>query len=41
MEATRSFRKICPEDPVRYDFALTRVAMFEGMEAIHNWRQWA
>lgn len=39
LEATQSFRNICPDDPVRYDFALTRVAMFEGMEAIEEWRE--
>jgi uncharacterized protein (TIGR02757 family) len=38
-EATAAFRRIRPEDPVRYDFALTRVAMCEGMEAIRNWRR--
>jgi uncharacterized protein (TIGR02757 family) len=27
MEVTEAFRRICPEDPVRYDFALTRAAM--------------
>ncbi|MBS3764490.1 MAG: TIGR02757 family protein [Planctomycetes bacterium] len=34
LEVTAAFRKICPEDPVRYDFALTRAAMLEGMESI-------
>ncbi len=28
VEVTESFRKICPEDPVKYDFALTRASMF-------------
>jgi uncharacterized protein (TIGR02757 family) len=27
MEITRAFRKIAPEDPVRYDFALTRLGI--------------
>jgi len=27
MEITDGFRRFCPEDPVRYDFALTRVGM--------------
>ena len=27
MEITEGFRRVCPEDPVRYDFALTRVGM--------------
>lgn len=27
LEVTAKFRKICPEDPVRYDFALTRLGI--------------
>jgi uncharacterized protein (TIGR02757 family) len=27
LEITEGFRRFCPEDPVRYDFALTRVGM--------------
>lgn len=27
LEITEGFRRICPEDPVRYDFALTRASM--------------
>ncbi|MDO8520144.1 MAG: TIGR02757 family protein [Deltaproteobacteria bacterium] len=27
MEITEAFRKICPEDPVRYDFTLTRLGI--------------
>lgn len=27
MEITRGFREICPEDPVKYDFALTRLGI--------------
>jgi uncharacterized protein (TIGR02757 family) len=27
LEITNGFRRFCPEDPVRYDFALTRVGM--------------
>ena len=27
MEVTEAFRSICPDDPVRYDFALTRLGM--------------
>ncbi|HNR33074.1 MAG TPA: TIGR02757 family protein [Candidatus Hydrogenedentes bacterium] len=27
IEATAGFRRVCPEDPVRYDFALTRMGM--------------
>jgi uncharacterized protein (TIGR02757 family) len=26
-EITEGFRQICPEDPVKYDFALTRLGM--------------
>jgi len=29
-EITEQFRRICPEDPVRYDFALTRPGIIEG-----------
>ncbi|ACL05148.1 conserved hypothetical protein [Desulfatibacillum aliphaticivorans] len=29
LEASRAFGRICPEDPVRYDFALTRISMAE------------
>ncbi len=28
LEVTGKFRAICPEDPVKYDFALTRASMF-------------
>ena len=31
MEITDNLRKICPDDPVRYDFALTRPGIREGM----------
>ena len=27
METTAAFRGICPDDPVRYDFALTRLGI--------------
>ena len=27
VEVTEAFRRICPEDPVRYDFALTRLGI--------------
>ena len=37
IEATEAFRALCPEDPVRYDFALTRVSMYEGTEALQRW----
>ncbi len=31
-EVTRGFARLCPEDPVRYDFALTRFGIREEME---------
>ncbi len=31
LEITESFRKICPEDPVRYDFVLTRFGIRDDM----------
>lgn len=30
-EITRAFARFAPEDPVRYDFALTRIGILEGM----------
>ena len=35
-EVTAAFRSVCPEDPVRYDFALTRAGIHPdvGMEAL-------
>ena len=30
-ELTNGFRRVCPEDPVRYDFALTRLPIHEGL----------
>ncbi len=35
MEITEGFRRFCPEDPVRYDFALTRVGM-QGDSSFHE-----
>jgi uncharacterized protein (TIGR02757 family) len=32
LEITEGFRRFCPEDPVRYDFALTRVGMGGDVE---------
>jgi uncharacterized protein (TIGR02757 family) len=32
VEITESFRTICREDPVRYDFALTRLGIREGVD---------
>lgn len=29
IEVTRAFQKICPEDPVRYDFALTKASIVQ------------
>lgn len=31
LEVTEGFRKICPEDPVKYDFALTRLGIRKGL----------
>jgi uncharacterized protein (TIGR02757 family) len=33
MEVTRAFKKVAPEDPVRYDFALTRLGIRRDMYA--------
>ena len=35
MEITRSFRRFAPEDPVRYDFALTRLGIRQE-ESVHS-----
>ncbi|MHC4663623.1 MAG: DUF2400 family protein, partial [Planctomycetota bacterium] len=32
VEITEVFRKICPEDPVKYDFALTRLGIRDDMD---------
>ena len=32
MEITDAFRRISPDDPVRYDFALTRLGIREEMD---------
>lgn len=32
LEVTEGFRRICPEDPVRYDFTLTRLGIGEGRQ---------
>jgi uncharacterized protein (TIGR02757 family) len=32
LEITDAFRAICPEDPVRYDFSLTRLGIREGVD---------
>lgn len=33
LEITEGFRTICPEDPVRYDFAITRLGIRKEMDA--------
>ena len=41
-EITESFRRYSPDDPARYDFALTRVGMRGGSEQVSdrgNWRE--
>jgi uncharacterized protein (TIGR02757 family) len=32
LEITRAFSEICPEDPVRYDFVLTRFGIRRDMD---------
>lgn len=32
IEITEAFRTICPEDPVKYDFSLTRLGIREGVD---------
>ena len=32
-EITAAFRAVCPEDPVRYDFALTRIGILKACTA--------
>jgi uncharacterized protein (TIGR02757 family) len=32
-EITATFRKVCPEDPVRFDFALTRIGILKSCTA--------
>jgi len=34
LEATKGFRRIRPEDPVRYDFALMHMTRREGLAAL-------
>jgi uncharacterized protein (TIGR02757 family) len=34
LEITEGFRSLCPEDPVRYDFALTRLGMMGRQKSI-------
>lgn len=35
IEITEKFRKICPEDPVKYDFAITRFGIRDDMHPDH------
>ncbi len=40
IEITEAFKRVCPEDPVRYDFALTRFGIRSDMkleELFANW----
>ncbi len=37
LEITESFREICPEDPVKYDFVLTRF----GIHPLFSWDGWS
>lgn len=41
MEITEGFRRIRPEDPVRYDFALTRLGIRKGPAVSGLWRLFA
>ncbi len=36
VEATETLRRICPEDPVRYDFALTRLGILGLCKGVHE-----
>lgn len=41
LEVTRAFAEICPEDPVKYDFSLTRLGIRNEMsfnEFLNEWR---
>ena len=41
IEITEAFKKVCPEDPVRYDFALTRFGIRSDMkleDLFINWK---
>jgi len=31
-EVTAAFRKLCPEDPLRYDFAISHYGMVHGWD---------
>jgi uncharacterized protein (TIGR02757 family) len=41
IEITHAFRKIAPEDPVRYDFALTRLGIRKDIDSDAFLRQFA
>jgi uncharacterized protein (TIGR02757 family) len=34
LEITEAFRAVCPEDPVKYDFSLTRLGIREGVDIV-------
>ena len=38
VEITKAFKKVAPDDPVRYDFALTRLGIREETEAFGRLR---
>ncbi|MCP4451093.1 MAG: DUF2400 domain-containing protein [Planctomycetes bacterium] len=40
-QVTERFAEICPEDPVKYDFALSRVGVVEQCNGQTNLRRWA
>ncbi len=41
LEVTRAFRKFSPEDPVKYDFALTRLGIWKGADLPEPLRRFA
>ncbi len=40
IEVTEAFKKICPEDPVRYDFALTRFGIRSDLKLESLFKNW-
>jgi len=36
-EITSAFRRIAPDDPVRYDFSLTRLGIRKGLDDVDTW----
>lgn len=40
LEMTEAFRRLCPRDPVRYDFALTRLGLREDIASLEHPSNW-